>query len=193
MSSTLNPNEAFSDVPVYQTGGGIAAAAGSHVEGYRCNVEEYGDYGHAEGFLTNVIDEAGHAEGEETKAGYYSHAEGYRSFADNRSHAEGKDTIASGDYSHSEGERTIAFNDSSHAEGTGSVALGEISHAEGGNSSAQTRTRDIISISNDRKTVTITADGAGDESFLGCLIYQDSTNALVINEEPEVLQDQTKN
>lgn len=125
--------------------------------------------------------ESSHTEGGNTKSlGDYSHAEGYY-------------TIASGTASHAEGYQGVAKGNYSHVDGIGHLAIGIGSHAEGGYSSAQTRTRDIVSISADRKTVVVTAESSLEESFIGCLIYQDSTKATVIAEEPETLQDQTKN
>lgn len=122
MSSTLNPNGSFDNVPVYQVGGSVAAADGSHIEGYRCNVYDDADYGHAEGYLTNVFNEGGHAEGDETKAGYYAHTEGYYTVAEDYAHAEGFETLAIGTYSHAEG-----FGDNYNAyyddKGTGRIVV----------------------------------------------------------------------
>ena len=129
---------------------------GAHAEGSRTiagvdNSDNY-DGAHAEGYSTQAIAFAAHAEGSETKAsrasahaegagsqatGFYSHAEGQETTAsEEASHAEGRHTTASGFASHAEGSSAYARGSAAHAEGDTTFADGDASHAQGLNTKA---------------------------------------------------------
>lgn len=102
----------------------IAAATGSHAEGYQTYIPESAVGAHAEGYTTSA-------------GGLFSHTEGFQTLTNNLySHAEGNATIASGDYSHAEGATTYTQGSFSHAEGIDTSAIGQESHAEGDNTVA---------------------------------------------------------
>lgn len=88
------------------------------------------------------------------------------------------------DYSTAEGWNTFASEVASHTEGFRSVAVGFAAHAEGGTSSAQSRSRDIVSISEDRRTVVIMPadDDPSERSFLGATIDPPDITIYVIGE-----------
>lgn len=88
------------------------------------------------------------------------------------------------DYSTAEGWNTFASEVASHTEGFRSVAVGFAAHAEGGTSSAQSRSRDIVSISDDRRTVVIMPadDDPSERSFLGATIDPPDITIYVIGE-----------
>lgn len=130
----------YSHAEGYQT---EAYGHASHSEGYQCKVGSYdpdipeglvlANYGHAEGYKCQVLNQYGHAEGHECVAsGPYSHAEGNQTTASGDSaHAEGSSSVASGASSHTEGYNTKASGIGAHAEGDTTNAQGPGSHAEG--------------------------------------------------------------
>ena len=96
----------------------------------------FGNFSHAEGYLSSAYGEASHAENAGTAYGPNSHAEGNSTAKGEKSHAEGEATIATGIASHAEGRQTIAFGNYSHAQGYQTIASGDYSHAQGQNTIA---------------------------------------------------------
>ena len=97
----------------------------------------FGNFSHAEGYLSSAYGEASHAENAGTAYGPNSHAEGNSTAKGDKSHAEGEATIATGIASHAEGRETKAFGNYSHAEGYQTLASGNYSHAQGQNTIAE--------------------------------------------------------
>jgi methyl-accepting chemotaxis protein len=113
---------------------------------------------HAEGKLTNALNEESHAEGlRTTSSGIASHSEGIDSISSNQaSHAEGRSTYAEGVNSHAEGLNTFAVGQNSHSEGNNTNALGNHSHAEGSGS------------------IVNSSSVAGHSEGVRCLTYEDA-------------------
>jgi len=104
-----------------------------------------GNFGHAEGYDTNVTGDTG------------SHAEGHGTTAsgDSGSHAEGHATEASGNSgAHAEGRQTVASGFASHAEGYYSVANLYAEHAQAGGRFAATGDAQFIKVVG-RKLITM--------------------------------------
>lgn len=78
-----------------------------------------GQWGHAEGYMSQTTGDAAHAEGSKSIA------------SNTAAHSEGQSTLASGVAAHAEGEHTQAIGSRSHSEGYRSTAYGSYSHSEG--------------------------------------------------------------
>ena len=122
-------------VPAKPLAGDMYIGLGAHSEGV--GSQALADGAHAEGRETKAVGRYAHTEGRGTKAQYAGHAEGENTFAGFKAHAEGQNTSAIGKYAHSEGYNTEAQGISTHAEGGSTRAIGKYSHSEGYNTETQ--------------------------------------------------------
>ena len=99
-----------------------------------------GQWGHAEGYMSQTTGDAAHAEGSKSIA------------SNTAAHSEGQSTLASGVAAHAEGEHTQAIGSRSHSEGYRSTAYGSYSHSEGRGTAKYTN--DLIA----NRTESTTAD-----------------------------------
>ena len=126
-----------------------------------------GHQSHTEGSGTKAVHDRGHAEGQNTIAGYNSHAEGNGSEAQGTSHAEGLNTKAT---------------NVSHAEGYGTVASGAYQHTQGKFNIEDTENKfaHIIGngLSNDKRSNAHTVDWDGNAWFAGDVTVGENNDTL---------------